>query len=206
MGLCKSPNIFQEKISQMFAGLKEACVYIDNLLLITNGSWEHHLEKLDGVLDRFKCAGLKKKVEVVLKIAPPTTKKQLHSFIGMINYYCKMWQDDSEVLVPLAVLISKATPWKWTPVEQKAFEWAKKIFIHEMLLAYPDFNIPFEVHMDTSDTQLGAVISQCKMHVAFYLRKLNNMQKNYTVMEQELLEIVETLKEIKNILLCQQIR
>eukprot|EP00957_Ditylum_brightwellii_P165064 12567034-Ditylum_brightwellii.AAC.1 len=118
MGLCNSPDIFQEKMSTFFADIEEIRAYIDDLLMITNGDWESHPEKLDEVLDRLKCAGLKgikpqqKKVEAVLKIVPPLTRKQLHSFIGMISYYCDMWQGCSEVLSPLVMLTSKATPWK----------------------------------------------------------------------------------------------
>ena len=41
--------------------------------------------------------------------------------------------------------------------------------------------------------------------LAFYSRKLNNAQKRYTTGEQELLSIVETLKEFKNILLGQKL-
>ena len=31
------------------------------------------------------------KVESILNIVDPTTKKQLQSFIGLINYYRDMW-------------------------------------------------------------------------------------------------------------------
>eukprot|EP00957_Ditylum_brightwellii_P074664 5674742-Ditylum_brightwellii.AAC.1 len=54
MGLYNSPNIFQEKMTKMFANTKEVQAYIDNLLLITTGSWENHPEKLDKALDRLK--------------------------------------------------------------------------------------------------------------------------------------------------------
>eukprot|EP00957_Ditylum_brightwellii_P012393 936307-Ditylum_brightwellii.AAC.1 len=43
----------------MFADVKEVHAYIDNLLLLTNGDWDSHLQKLDEVLGRLKCAGLK---------------------------------------------------------------------------------------------------------------------------------------------------
>ena len=38
------------------------------------------------------------KVEAIKNIAVPTTKKQLRSFIGLINYYRYMWQQKSEIL------------------------------------------------------------------------------------------------------------
>lgn len=72
-------------------------------------------------------------------------------------------------------------------------------------LAYPDFSQAFEIHTDASDKQLGAVISQNERPKAFYTRKLNNAQQKYTTTERELLSIVETLKEFRNILLGQKL-
>ena len=74
----------------------------------------------------------------------------------------------------------------------------------EVLLGYPDFNAPFEIHTDASKLQLGAVISQKGKPIAFYYRKMNSAQQNYTMTEKELLSIVETLKEFRNILLGHQ--
>ena len=49
MSLCNSPDIFQEKMSKKFADIEEVRAYIDNLLLITNGDQDNHLQKLDEV-------------------------------------------------------------------------------------------------------------------------------------------------------------
>ena len=103
-------------------------------------------------------------------------------------------------------MTSKQAKWEWTPACQQAFDNIKKVVSRETLLSYPDFNEPFEIHTDASKLQLGAVISQKGKPVAFYSRKLNSAQVNYTTTERELLSIVETLKEFRNILLGQRIK
>ena len=67
-------------------------------------------------------------------------------------------------------------------------------------IAYPNWNMPFEVHTDASDKQLGAVISQNNKPIAFFSRRLSKSQRNYTTTEKELLFIVEYLKQFRNIL------
>ena len=70
----------------------------------------------------------------------------------------------------------------------------------EVLLTYPDWSKPFTIHTDASDFQLGAVISQNDKPIAFFSRKLNLAQRNYTTTDKELLSIVECLKQFRNIL------
>ena len=134
-------------------------------------------------------------MEAIQNICPPTTRKQLHQFIGLINYYRDMWWHHSDRLTPLTRLTSTKVPFKWTEVEQKAFENMKKIISRDVYLTYPDFNKYFDIHMDASDLQLGACISQDKKPIAFYSCKLNMAQRKYTTGEKELLSIIETLKE-----------
>ena len=52
MGLCNSPNTFQEKMSELFVGLDTVHVYIDDLLHVTKGSWIEHLSILE---EMFTC-------------------------------------------------------------------------------------------------------------------------------------------------------
>ena len=81
-------------------------------------------------------------MEAIHNIQVPKTRKQLRRFIGMINYYRDMWPRRSDLLAPLTKLTSKTVPWKWTAVEQKAFEDMKKVITKETMLTYPNFNKP----------------------------------------------------------------
>jgi len=146
-----------------------------------------------------------KKVQAILNIGTPTKQKELRSFIGMVNYYRDLYPRRSHILAPLSSMTSSKVKWKWTEEHQNAFDEMKKVIAKETLLAFPDFTKPFEIHTDASKIQLGACISQNNQPIAFYSRKLNDAQTRYTTTERELLSIVETLKEFKNILWGQQI-
>ena len=202
MGLCNSPDIFQEKMSELFEGLNFVRTYIDDLLCLTKDSFKDHLEKLERVLFKLKEAGLKvnakksffarpeleylgywitrdgikplpDKVKAILAIDAPRNRKELRSFIGIVNYHRDMWLRRSHALAPLASLTSKKTKWSWGPQQTAAFNMAKKVIAREVMLSYPDFYKPFVMHTDASHCQLGAVISQDEKPIAFYSRKLN---------------------------------
>jgi hypothetical protein len=123
----------------------------------------------------------------------------------MVNYYRDMWSRRSHILAPLTSLSGKTAKWIWTEECEQAFEAIKRSIARETLLNFPDFNKEFHIYTDASDFQLGAVIMQDNKPLAFYSRKLNKHQRRYTTGEQELLSIVETLREFHNILLGQQL-
>jgi hypothetical protein len=68
-------------------------------------------------------------------------------------------------------------------------------------LAYPYYLQGFEICTVSSKFQLGAKITQNNRPLAFFGRKLSQMQQKYSLTNQELLAIVETLKEFKDMLL-----
>ena len=156
MGLCNSPDIFQEKMSELMIGLEFARAYLDDLLIILKTDFNEHLEHLEVALNRLSEAGLKinaskcsfcqaeleylgywitrngikptsKKVEAILKLTPPTKKKELRQFIGIINYYRDIWPQRSQLLEPLTALRSDKVKWKRTKERHNAFDEMKRV-------------------------------------------------------------------------------
>ncbi len=72
-------------------------------------------------------------------------------------------------------------------------------------LAYPDYAQGFEIYTDSSKLRLGAMITQHIRPLAFFSRKSSPAQQKYSMTKQELLAIVETLKEFKGMLWGQTI-
>eukprot|EP00804_Cyclotella_cryptica_P014392 CCRYP_015543-RA/>CCRYP_015543-RA protein AED:0.46 eAED:0.51 QI:0/0/0/1/0/0/3/0/111 len=81
-------------------------------------------------------------------------------------------------------LKTRKVPWHWVEVHQQAFVIAK-----DVALAYPDYSKEFEISTDASSKQMGAVITQQNRPIAFFSRKLSEMQQKYSVTEIELLAI-----------------
>ena len=64
----------------------------------------------------------------------------------------------------------------------------------DTLLTYLDFNENFKIHTDARNLKLGAVILQKGKPIVFYSRKRTQSKQRYTVIERELLSIIETMK------------
>ena len=58
MGYAGSADIFQAEMMNLMEALEYVRAYIDDLLVITRGTLEDHLEKLREVLRRLREAGL----------------------------------------------------------------------------------------------------------------------------------------------------
>jgi RNase H-like domain found in reverse transcriptase len=141
-----------------------------------------------------------KEINAIISMQAPVNIQQVRSFIGAVTYYRDMWSRCSHILAPLSNLTGKGT-FLWTSIHQQAFDTMKALMVEDVLLRYPDHNLPFHICTDASDYQLGSVILQQDIPVAFYSRKLSPSQQNYTTIEKELLSVVETLQNFRSMLL-----
>ena len=136
MGIAGSPDIFQAKMSELMAALEFVQTYLDDLLCITRASLDDHLEHLKVVLTGLQevdlkdnapeskfCAketeylgyiltkdGIKpqpNKVQAILALTPPKGVKDLHRFLGMVQYYRDLWARCSKMLAPLTSLVGE---------------------------------------------------------------------------------------------------
>ncbi|CAM5143851.1 unnamed protein product [Natator depressus] len=97
------------------------------------------------------------KVEVIRDWPAPHTKKQVQAFIGLAGYYRRFVPRFSTTASPITELCKKGKPDKVVRTEQcqEAFQALKEALVSGPVLANPDFDKPFMVFTDASDTGLG---------------------------------------------------
>jgi hypothetical protein len=228
MGVMCAPDIFQDRMYDLMSDIECVHTYLDDLLVLSRGSFSAHLDDLEKVLNRLSGANLRvnirkcsfaaseiaylgyiltrkgikphpKKIEAIINLATPETRKDVRRLLGMVQYYRDLWQHCSHILAPLTNSVGGSNDKKkrliWTKECDDAFKQIKKLVIKDTMLAFPNFTIKFVIQTDASSRQLGAVIMQNGRPIAFYSRKLNSAQQRYTTTERELLSIVETLRE-----------
>jgi len=85
---------------------------------------------------------------------------ELQSLLGPIWYYQQYIPDSAGIAQPLNQLTAKGVQWQWTLIEQQAFDHLKGCLMRALVLAYPDLAWEYILDTDTSDHNVGAVVSQ----------------------------------------------
>ena len=227
-GSTNAPPTFQRNMNDIFKEdlYKHVLIFLDDVLTFIKTP-EEHLEHLEKVCIVLRKAGLRpkpkkcnlfrtefhylghvinkegiqpdpKKLAAVREWEPPTDVTGVRSFVAFCNYYRKFVQNFAEVARPLYLLTSKGLKFTWTEEHDKAFRTLKKRLLEAPILAFPSFELPFNIDTDASDTALGAVLSQVidgiEYPIAFESRVLTKTEVNYATTKREALGVVQAVQ------------
>ena len=102
----------------------------------------------------------KAKIEVIEKLPPPNSVKNIRSFLGHAGFYRRFIKDISKISTPLCNLLEKDAPFHFDGACLKAFQELKKRLISAPIIIAPDWSLPFELMCDDSNYVVGAVMGQ----------------------------------------------
>jgi hypothetical protein len=224
-GLTNAPATFQAVMNRVLAPYinRFVVVYLDDILIYSRNA-EEHAEHLRLVLQALRSHKLQcrlakcdfnrpeiaylghivgrngirvdpKKIETVRTWPQPKTATELRSFLGLTNYFRRFVQGYSSLVACMNELLRQHVPFRWGPDQQAAFDRLKLLLTTAPVLRLPDFSKPFEVITDASVNGTGAVLMQEGHPIAFASKKLSPAERNYTTGEQELLAVINALKE-----------
>lgn len=186
-GLTGAPSTFMRlmnEVLRLFLGIF-VVVYLDDILVYSKEVEEHldHLRQLFEVLRKQqlfgkleKCSflmhevhflgfivgrqGVKvdpSKVETIRTWPTPTTITQARSFHRLASFYRRFIRNFSTVMAPIQISLRKvSSPGPKRP--PKLLRKSRNLCATPPILKLPDFNKPFEVECDASNTGIGAVL------------------------------------------------
>jgi hypothetical protein len=102
------------------------------------------------------------KVQEVMDWKPPTTVRQIQSFLGLAGYYWQFIPDFSRIAKPMIELLKKGVKFDWSQKCEDAFHALRQHLTTTPVLAQPDNTKSFDVYCDASGTRLGCVLMQDK--------------------------------------------
>ncbi|KAL2097844.1 hypothetical protein ACEWY4_007051 [Coilia grayii] len=150
-----------------------------------------------------RSAALLSKVEAIRGCPPPTTKRGVRSFLGLVGWYQPFISEFSSRAAVLTDLTRKNAPNKvcWTEASELAFQDLKDCMCQEPVLQSPDLELLFVVQTDASGVGLGAVLLQgecedCKP-VQYISRKLYPRETRYFTVEKECLAVKWALDTLR---------
>ena len=102
----------------------------------------------------------KRMVQAMVKMPTPHCKKEVQSFIRMINYLSKLSARLSELALPIRELAEDKVAFNWGPEHQPAFKQVKNEIVATPILANYDPKKTTVLQTDASTNGLGASLLQ----------------------------------------------
>ena len=165
-GLTNAPVAFQQFMNDIFSNLLDVCVviYLDDILIYSNNMSEHHwhvkevlkhlrktslstkvencefhselVEYLGYILSPSGLTMSNEKIKIIQDWLEPKKVKDIQSFLGFVNFYCRFIFNYSDIVISLTRLTQKDIPWRFDSSCQDAFNSLKKAFTSAPILTH----------------------------------------------------------------------
>ena len=229
-GLRNAAQTFQRFMDQVLRGLDFCYDYIDDVL-VASSSPEEHKQHLRQVFQRLRHYGiiinpqkcvfgapsieflghlvdsdgihpLPAKVQAIVAFPQPKSRRQLRTFLGLVNFYHRFIPRCAKIVEPLNTLLSGGHEHlSWDDATTQAFSAVKEALASATLLAHPKPHALTNVMTDASNAAVGAVLQQYIdgqwQPISFFSKKLQPAETRYSTFDRELLAIYLAIKHFR---------
>ena len=142
-----------------------------------------------------------KLVEKITSIAAPTSREEVASFVGLVNFFGRFINNFAEKLKPLNDLRKNDTVFRWTEEAQQAFQNLKLELSSQPLVQPYSLSKPVTLTTDASGNAIAGILTQDGKPVIFVSKTLSAAERNYSSTEREALAIVWCCERLRHFLL-----
>ena len=142
-------------------------------------------------IERKKITPLKSRIDAIQKLQPPTNKKKIQEFLGMLNFLSKYVYKMQLYLRPFYNILRQQNNFEWNIEHQARFEEIKKLLTEQISNTIPDSNQPFYAMCDASNFGIGAALLQSHNST----NKMNLISANSRLFTQAELRLSALMRE-----------
>ena len=145
------------------------------------------------------------KIKALRETKMPQNAKDVRSFCGGLQYNNHMIPRLNILLSPLHRGAAK-TPFIMTDSMKSAFLEVKEALKKQVMLAFPDFSLPFKLSTDASYEGAAGILSQRHAHgteeiIYTFSKTFDEVQTRWAIVELECIALVWSLDRMKELLL-----
>lgn len=138
------------------------------------------------------------RIEAINGLSTPKNRKELQSFLGMVNCLRSFLPKLSEVTSPLRNLLKKDVDWLWTMGHENSFQKIKEMICNITLLTSFDPKKEITIQADASKDAIGCTLMQEGKPVLHASRSLSDCECQYAQIEKELLAVTFAFTKFHN--------
>jgi ribonuclease HI len=212
---------------------RNVLTYVDDII-VKSTKQENHIADLQETFANFRQAGLKlnpeksvfgvkkgkflgclvstkgieanPKIEAILRMEPPNTKKGAQRLAGRLASLNRFISRLAERNLPFFEILKSAKVFQWGPAQQKAFKELKQYLIDLTTLTPPSPGAPLLLYVAASHSTVSAVLVQEKQDgqvkkqapVYFVSEVLSLSKKKYIELEKELYAVLMASRKLQH--------
>ena len=229
-GIKTASSIFQRAIENVLTGEVEKMVIYQDDILVGAVNMDELRRKTQRILKKLEDAGMsinKEKCKFncesinylglqiskdgispdpnllnkIARVSTPTNKKDLESFLGLVNFYSRYLHKYSDLVEPFSEVRKKNTEFVWSPKLEAAFCKLKNALMEKPVVKVFDPKKETTLTTDASGKAVSAILSQDNHPFMYLSRKLTKAEMNYSNIEKEALAIVWSTQRARQFLL-----
>lgn len=235
-GLSCAPELFQRAMERILINCKGIIVYLDDVLVFAPSLKElqSNVQKVKSVLESHNLtineekstynqrtvefvgftldgSGIlptPKKISDIMRFEEPKDVSEVRSFLGMLTFISPFIKNFSHMTKPLRDLLNKTTKFKWTELQQFAFDDLKRAAQNDLVKrGYFKDEDQTMLYTDASPWGLGAVLAQEdsvsmeRRIIACASKSLTDVESRYPQLHREALAIVWAMERFAYYLL-----
>ena len=146
------------------------------------------------------------KVDAILKLPPPSTKRQVRSFVNLAGYYRRFMDGYAAMTRPITLLLKDNADFYWNEECDRGFTQVKDALASEPILRYPDWSKEFYINPGFGTHTLAGILLQqgedrFMYPIRYASRQMLDTELRYSESEKHALSLIFCVEKFKHYLI-----